>query len=611
MSLFDDNMKELKKRNADIYQSLIDYEDQGSVMVGDALNGEPFLAVKDGEGVLPLSSIYHPQHQAERFIQQFHKCEQLITILFFGFGAEQIIEEILEQKDIIGECIVYEPSIAILYSAFHTYDLHKVISDDRFVLFVENINGNQLHSYLDQRIDYLNCRYFLYQHMPQYQRLFAEREAELYAVYEKIRRHKQTEYNTMLYYAKKGSDNEIRSFKWLINAKSIYAMVPYITEEIPCIVVASGSSLEKNIHELKAAKGKSFIICVDSAADSMISNGIIPDAICTMDPDKQGIQWKQPEIRDIPIVVTPESKHEILESIDHPKVLYYSAGNAFHKRLFDKYHCDMPYFEGGGSVATNCFTLAAELGFRIIILVGQDLALYGGQIHAYKQDETIAWKKLEVEGYYGGSVETLSDYKLYLEYYEAAIPKYPDRMIINATEGGAKIHGAIQMPLEKAIQEHCKCPYDFAEIYNSIPDIWKDTQEKRQLYQDLKEHRSYMQGLKDHVDKAVIEFQRSLQLYQRHKLDEKKAETINLQTQKLISMIEEDDETMLLYRRMFKEELEFQRKLQEMSQKKGRERDEQLLKTMLDHAREVNKNIEEILQQWDIVFRYLDEEIYA
>lgn len=43
------------------------------------------------------------------------------------------------------------------------------------------------------------------------------------------------------------------------------------------IVVAAGPSLNKNINELKKAKGKSLIIAVDTALKPLLRAGIVPD----------------------------------------------------------------------------------------------------------------------------------------------------------------------------------------------------------------------------------------------------------------------------------------------------------------------------------------------
>ena len=56
-----------------------------------------------------------------------------------------------------------------------------------------------------------------------------------------------------------------------------------IPKDISAIVIAAGPSLNKNIKELKRAKGKAFLIAVDTAVKRLLKEGIVPDMYATLD----------------------------------------------------------------------------------------------------------------------------------------------------------------------------------------------------------------------------------------------------------------------------------------------------------------------------------------
>jgi hypothetical protein len=115
----------------------------------------------------------------------------------------------------------------------------------------------------------------------------------------------------------------------------------------------------------------------------------------------------------------------------------------------------------GGSVATSAFNYARNLGGNPIVLIGQDLALTGGKdhaegyLHVYSDGMLKARSEsgFDVDGYYGDRVKTESQLLYYKTWYEEQVKAYPDVMVINSTEGGAKIEGCLQIPFQMVCDE--------------------------------------------------------------------------------------------------------------------------------------------------------------
>ena len=606
MSLYEDNLSALKRVDEALYQALLSSEDDGTILVGDAANGEQFLAVMEGENIISLSSPYCPEHAVERFLLQFQEAVEPIYIVMFGFGSGEVVRQILADNQRFDDCIVYEPSLMILRKALETYDLTTVIEDKRFRLFAAGVNDSEFYPYLDNAMDYLNWEYYQYVCLPKYRELFYEQEMSVYSRYYQVYHYRNVDQNTLIYYAKQGSDNEILSFQWLIDGKNLFDLSEYVTDQDVCIIVAAGPSLEKNVTELKKAQGKAMIFCVDSAAKTLLRHDILPDMVCTVDPEKGGSPLSDERLADIPIAITPESDHSVIEALSNPKVLCYSAGNAYHQGLFEEAGVDMPYYYGGGSVATNCFSLARDLGFRTIILIGQDLALQGDKIHVDgQQNETTKWKKLSVEGYYGDNVITLSDFKLYLDWYEAEIPQMEYCRVINATEGGARIRGACQMPLSEAITAYCHHSFDFKQNYNKMPYIWDTREKKKKLYESLKKQRDYLESFSGRVRSVLDYSQRTIILYRHNNLTEKDAAGFNAKAKDIMDEIMEGEASILLYKRMFKAELEFQHEMQDLTRISG-DHDLQKMKVMSQYLSDADKNISEILTIWETLLKKIE-----
>lgn len=132
--------------------------------------------------------------------------------------------------------------------------------------------------------------------------------------------------------------------------------------------------MDKNINELKQAKGKAFILVVDTALKALLKRDIIPDLIITIDSHKPPVLFMHPRFKDIPMVVCDCSNYE-LYLFHKGKRFYFSETDSYISYIYEKGTGEKLYpTETGGSVANNAFSLANILGFKNIILVGQDLA---------------------------------------------------------------------------------------------------------------------------------------------------------------------------------------------------------------------------------------------
>lgn len=553
MTILDKNLEKLQEVRSELYEGLVNLSSTDDILIGDALDGEKFIALLKEKEVLPLNSTYHPSHESERFVAQFEGSPMDTTLFLFGFGNGLIVEQALYHEDSIQTCMVYEPSATLFRKVLEEYDITKLIEDDRLLILIDGINGEKLEKVLYTEMNYRNWKLFQFKSLYRYEELFNEKYKEVKSLYENVISDKKAEMNTLITFAKSGMKNEIKSLKWMMNCRALDQYKGKFPKELPCIVVAAGPSLEKNIEELRRSKGKAFIICVDTALKFLLERDILPDMTCTVDPQKGESYFVREEIKEIPIAISTDSDYRSLEQIGNIKPVYISITNDFQQRLFHSKQIDIGYFDGGGSVGTVCFQIAVELGFQTIVIVGQDLAFSDDKAHAgmgtIKQSD-LFYNLVKVDGYYGEKVLTRGDFKHYIDWYNLRIPELSDRKIINATEGGAKLKGAIQMPLREAVDKYCIQTCQLEEVLESVSPIWHTKQEREQLYFEFKDKYRYFQGLQRRLKEGIGYTERAIFLLKQGNYQQKELQEIDKKLDRITREISDKEGIVILVKRM-------------------------------------------------------------
>lgn len=610
MTIYERNLEALKVVHKDIYEEIENAHNPGEqVLVGDALNGEKFLAVIRGEAITPLNSTYDPSHEAERYVLQFDKEGEDSIVMVFGFGNGAVLERMLSDECPVDICIVYEPSVAIFLKALEEFDLTKLLSDARLLLFVEGVNSDQMEYHLVDLIDYSNWRNFSFKELSQYIGLFPAQRRMAFEMFERVRDNNHAAMNTLIAYAKAGVINEVTALKWMIDCKTISGMRGAFPTDMPVIIVAAGPSLEKNIEVLKQAKGRAFILCVDTAIPFLYKHGIIPDMACTIDAQKGPKHFDNPAVHGLPIAVSTDSNYVALRIIENINPYYISTTNDYYQDLFLRKGHDVGYFDGGGSVGTTCFKLAVTVGFRTVILIGQDLSFKDDKQHAGKEQYgqmDLSQNMVMVDGYYGGKVVTRGDYKTYIDWYNLQIPKLENCVVINATEGGAMLKGAIQMPLQEAIDTYCKNEYDVAAILEQIPKVWAAKEEKQELYEELKQKYQFFKGFFRRVKDGLESTERAIFLLQRKNYHPGELKQIDKKLNSITREVEEKKGMVLLIKRMIETHITLNDDLNETEEDLEKE-SIRLYEKMKKYLGDLLEALEEMLPIWESVLQEITE----
>lgn len=233
-------------------------------------------------------------------------------------------------------------------------------------------------------------------------------------------------------------------------------------KNIPALVVSGGPSLSKNIKLIKDFKG--LIFTGGRTLTPILEQGVRPDFLVSVDP--QDITYetlRENADNDIPLITLDQSNDKVVAANQGPQ--YFLAGEEFTKDFLGNKEAQS--LQMGGSVATVCVSAAQYMGCNPIIFIGQDLAytdmkkhadecsdkLVNGGVNEVKQDADytkMGYK--QVESVEGGKVWSTKVLITYLRWIETFIQVYNQHQFINATEGGAKIHGADHKTFQEVIE---------------------------------------------------------------------------------------------------------------------------------------------------------------
>ncbi|ENY9696911.1 motility associated factor glycosyltransferase family protein [Campylobacter coli] len=268
---------------------------------------------------------------------------------------------------------------------------------------------------------------------------------------------------------------DITCFLPLLTHGQFLQNIPSMLESIPfqrilnerknkfenAIVVSAGPSLTKQLPLLKAYQDKAVIFCADGALSMLEKKGIVPDYVTNLDFTDLAMKFFQNKENLKQSIIA-------LECATHPNVVYnLKAENCMivlrNKALYQRFNLnDFGYIDTGTHVSHFSYTLALALGFKNIIMIGQDLAFdEEGNSHSkgfdfgekFSGEENI--DKLKVTAYAGkGEVLThitWNDYRIKLEYLFACNDQ--KAKFYNATEGGARINFTEELSFKECCEK--------------------------------------------------------------------------------------------------------------------------------------------------------------
>lgn len=268
----------------------------------------------------------------------------------------------------------------------------------------------------------------------------------------------------------------------------------------PAVVVAAGPSLNKNAHLLRMLDQRAVILSADASLKPLSQWGVMPHLITTVErtPGSEKFFENVSPLEHTVLAVVSFTYPRTLDSYPGP-LLFMHRKYHFYETL----GIDQDCFEMGGTTAHCAFAIAASMGCNPIIFIGQDLS-FGpdGVTHArgcafgQRQAYAAEAEKIEVPANMGGTVMTCSLWLRLLREYERTLSDFTG-LAINATEGGARIHGTQVMSFREAIEGYCQ------EEFNPRDTLLKHLEKKQAT--------ATPSSIRGRMDWLVLETQKVLQ----------------------------------------------------------------------------------------------------
>lgn len=224
------------------------------------------------------------------------------------------------------------------------------------------------------------------------------------------------------------------------------------------VVVSAGPSLTKQLPLLKKYQNKAVIFAVDGALKTLLQNEITPDYVLNIDFAHFALEFFKEDTKQDYLAFLSVLTHPSLASRLKYKCIALNDDLSSRHFKLDEFG----YIETGTTVSHCAYALALQLGFKIIIAIGQDLAFdekgrshtagfaYGESVESEDRQD-----KFKVEAYGGVSEvlthKTWNDYRIKLEY---LFSHHSNKArFINATEGGARIRFSEELSFKKCCEQ--------------------------------------------------------------------------------------------------------------------------------------------------------------
>ncbi|MBN2329447.1 MAG: motility associated factor glycosyltransferase family protein [Candidatus Omnitrophica bacterium] len=427
----------------------------------------------DGEALLWYSR-YDPMREIRRELSTIDHSRIYLPLLG-GVGLGYSLRALWQNyRDEFFDAIVLEPDPAIFRLALQTTRMDDILADSRLHIHL----GGDLNSWMEliHKLipSIMSCALQFLPHRPSQKRYSAFFQSALDALRRRIQ-FTEAEFDLLI---RNGSHIQENMWENLPGILSSFGLsdVRGMLRGKSAIVVAAGPSLDKNADQLRGVENRAALIAVDTAHRTLRRRGVEPHIVVTTDPTELNAKHFEdvdPSPRTI-LAFDPEVYSAIPSAWPHRK-LFLNLEKASFTRWLEKAFGPFGFLPKGSSVGHTAFYLARELGADPIVFVGLDLAFdpQGGATHAADaalhrsyapisagagaarlgpragagaMQESIVW----TPGIHGAPVPTSKVMFLYIQQFVEEIRKTSAR-VVDATEGGALLHGAETAALRDAL----------------------------------------------------------------------------------------------------------------------------------------------------------------
>lgn len=462
MTIYEKNVEALKTHHSELVDLTTQTISTDHIQVDLTPTGTPRLVVRNADGeIIELHDPQDPLSVAEGTVQQMAGSLQGVTVTL-GMELGYFSLAVVRRLDVHSRLIVYEADPAIFLTALREVDLTEILTSPKIKLVIGR-QGNLRH-WCTQFVGQTNGQLRVISYEPAF-RLDPEAYGEIAEQQlDRIPSIVKAARNALIRRGPMFIDSVLNNAPDLMLAQGVSALYNRY-EGMAAILVAAGPSLEKNVHQLRSAKGRAVIIAADTALGYLLLRGIAPDFVVSVDPQKGTYQKFQGfEIpSDVALVFHPTATSQIPKYFPGPKLTLDAS--------MPVYQWLQEFWAPKGAIDTECmcqvhvgFNLAEWMGCHTIILVGQDLCYSdeglhvknGGYLNEADTADNVA-NGQPAQDIFGKTVKTNPTFLNYKAIFEKKVRQFPGK-VIHANEGGLPIEGTDLYLLGDAVAEFCQGP---------------------------------------------------------------------------------------------------------------------------------------------------------
>lgn len=454
----------LNRKNPWLYQKLL--HTGTNLEVVPCADGRYTLRLQDLQGKgFTINSKYDLEQDIKRITKDIDYTPSLLV--WFGIGMGHEIKRVFKQKDQAMRLVIIEPRLDILKTALYHTDLSELLLSDEVYLFAGNSEEIEQQLKDEENNALVLFVKTIWKHFHPYcRRVYDSSEIESiwWKFYASIMRKYYTLGNCI--------DDTLLGINHLFSNLEYTYPSPVLSKlgdlykNYPAICVASGPSLDKNIDVLKKIQHQALIFCADSVWEKLMNHGIIPDGVSALERTKHVYRMffnhKSHKLSEKTCLIGQSVIYPLIfKQYPYQKIICSKSEIPIELTL-GTFLPSLNNYHTGMSCAHTSFGIAKVLGCNPMILVGQDLA-YGenGFSHAKgtwgeeKTEVDFPEQSYPVENIHrNGTVMTDDLYDAFRKWFEDDIAREPQYTYINATEGGAYIHGADVMTLSEVADHY-------------------------------------------------------------------------------------------------------------------------------------------------------------
>lgn len=444
--------------------ALKDSTDKNNIEVLQSkVENAPTLSVTIENRPYFLHSKYDPKKEAEVLIERYKdELDKYDHVLFYGVGLGYHVETLLNRYPNMNYSL-FEP-VPNVFNYFLESNRLDMVDLSRLKNVYIDTEQDDSKDFLINIMGNIQERIMLIA-LPSYERIFKQKFEKFTEDFKAAVTAKYESNYIDNKFSARWTLNSLLNLPVTLTSPNILSGFESVFKDKPLIIVSAGPSLEEEYENLRKIKEQktAFIFAVGSANKALIANGIIPDAVCTYDP--QDINYSvftkmlEEDVTDVPMIYGTSVGFETLKHYPGPKLHMITSQDTVTPYYMGESDQTLKRINDAPTIAAVTLQLACELGCNPVLLVGQNLALKGEQ-HYSTEIENEMQKPLDnrdnflmVEDVHGNLIKTTKGFinmKHFLEHY---ISFYKNIDVINTTNGGAAINGAAYQTLSTIIQQ--------------------------------------------------------------------------------------------------------------------------------------------------------------